>query len=456
MSPADAVAALWHSAALPHDALCRLTLTGREPILPSSFALGTAAQASLAASGLAAAELWRLRDRNEQQVAVDMHAAVAEFMSERLMRVDGQPPPDPWDSIAGLYQTSDGWVRLHTNFAHHRDGVLRLLGCRADRAAVAAALLSRSAIPFEDEAAAAGLCVTALRTTGQWLATPQGRAVSDTPVRIEQIGDAPVQPLPPGDRPLSDVRVLDLTRIIAGPAATRTLAAHGAEVLLVTSPNLPSIPSLVIDTGRGKRSASLDLRQATGRDMLVDLLRGADVFVQGYRPGGLAALGFSPAQVAELRPGIVTASLTAYGDEGPWAGRRGFDSLVQTSSGFNADERDAAGDHKPRPLPCQALDHASGALLAFGVQVALHRRATVGGSWHVRVTLAATGKWIRSLGRVSDGFAVGAPGFEDQLETVPSGFGTLTAVRHAVELSETQPFWSHPSVPLGTDRAGWL
>ena len=385
-----------------------------------------------------------------------MHAAVAEFMSERLMRVDGQPPPDPWDSIAGLYQTSDGWVRLHTNFAHHRDGVLRLLGCSADRAAVAAALLSRSAIAFEDEAAAAGLCVTALRTTGQWLATPQGRAVSDTPVRIEQIGDAPVQPLPPGDRPLSDVRVLDLTRIIAGPAATRTLAAHGAEVLLVTSPNLPSIPSLVIDTGRGKRSASLDLRQATGRDMLVDLLRGVDVFVQGYRPGGLAALGFSPAQVAELRPGIVTASLTAYGDEGPWAGRRGFDSLVQTASGFNADERDAAGDHKPRPLPCQALDHASGALLAFGVQVALHRRATVGGSWHVRVSLAATGKWIRSLGRVSDGFAVGAPGFEDRLETVPSGFGTLTAVRHAVELSETQPFWSHPSVPLGTDRAGWL
>ncbi len=456
MSPADAVAALWHSAALPHDALGRLRLTGREPILPSSFALGTAAQASLAASGLAAAELWRLRDGNEQQVAVDMHAAVAEFMSERLMRVDGQPPPDPWDSIAGLYQTSDGWVRLHTNFAHHRDGVLRLLGCRADRAAVAAALLSRSAIPFEDEAAAAGLCVTALRTTGQWLATPQGRAVSDTPVRIEQIGDAPVQPLPPGDRPLSDVRVLDLTRIIAGPAATRTLAAHGAEVLLVTSPSLPSIPSLVIDTGRGKRSASLDLRQATGRDMLVDLLRGADVFVQGYRPGGLAALGFSPAQVAELRPGIVTASLTAYGDEGPWAGRRGFDSLVQTASGFNADERDAAGDHKPRPLPCQALDHASGALLAFGVQVALHRRATVGGSWHVRVSLAGTGKWIRSLGRVSDGFAVGAPGFEDRLETVPSGFGTLTAVRHAVELSETQPFWSHPSVPLGTDRAGWL
>ena len=451
----EAAAALWRGAGLEEDALGWLRLTGRDPVVPSSFAVGTAAQASLAVAGLAAASFWRMRGGHAQEVAVDMGDAAAEFVSERLFRVDGQAPADPWDKIAGLYPTADGWVRLHTNFPHHRDGVLRLLGCGNDRDAVAAALAGWRAEAFEDAAASAGMCVTALRTAEAWLASPQGRAVSPLPVRIDRIGDAPPMPPPPAARPLEGVRVLDLTRIIAGPVCTRTLAAHGADVLLITGAHLPSIPALTGDTGRGKRSAQLDLRDAGARGVLAGLVRDADVFVQGYRPGGLAALGFGPEALAALRPGIVAATLTAYGDAGPWAGRRGFDSLVQTASGFNADERDAAGGDAPRVLPCQALDHASGALLAFGILAALHRRATEGGSWQVRVSLAGTGRWLRGLGRVADGFAVAPPDFSDRVEVSPSPSGRVQAVRHAVRMSATPPGWVLPTVPLGTHPATW-
>ncbi len=450
--PHDAVAQLWRDAQMPEDALGWLTLTGRDPVLPSSFAVGAAAQSSLAAAGLAAAALHRLRTGVEQFVSVAMRDACAEFVSERLIRIDGQPPPELWDSVAGLYPTADGYVRLHTNFPHHREGVLRLLDCAGDRASVAAALGKRRAVPFEEQAQSRGLCVTALRTRAEWEASPQGLAVVDTPLRITRIGDAPPQPLPAAARPLSGVRVLDLTRVIAGPVCCRTLAAHGADVLMVTGPHLPNLPGLLLDTSRGKRAAALDLRDPAGREALHGLVREGDVFVQGYRPGGLAAKGFGPGSLAIERPGLVCASLTAYGEEGPWSSYRGFDSLVQTASGFNTDERDAAGDPAPRVLPCQALDHASGALMAFGVMAALHRRATEGGSWLVRVSLAGTGRWLRSLGRVADGFDGPAPDWTGCLEQS----GAVFAARHAARLSATPPAWTRPAPALGADPPDWL
>jgi crotonobetainyl-CoA:carnitine CoA-transferase CaiB-like acyl-CoA transferase len=227
--------------------------------------------------------------------------------------------------------------------------------------------------------------------------------------------------------------------------------------MLVTGPHLPSIPTLVVDTGRGKRSAALDLREEEGREALRGLIRGADLFIQGYRPGALAARGFGPEEVAALRPGIVCVSLSAYGRLGPWSGRRGFDSLVQTASGFNAAEAEAAGlPGQPKPLPCQALDHAAGYLMALGALAALMRRAEEGGSWHVQVSLARTGLWLRGLGRVADGFAAPAPGPEVGLmEETVTPFGRMCAVRHAAILSETPARWCRPAVPLGTDLARW-
>jgi crotonobetainyl-CoA:carnitine CoA-transferase CaiB-like acyl-CoA transferase len=441
-----------------------VALPGAEPVLPSSFGVGTAAQASIAASALAAAELWRMRSGRTQEVRVDLRAAAVEFRSERYLRIGGAPPPDVWDKIAGAHQCGDGrWVRLHTNFPHHRDGMLELLGCAYDREAVRAALAHWQAEALETAAAERGLVATAMRSFAEWERHPQSAALAGQPlVSFERIGEAPPEPLPPpaapGAQPLSGLRVLDVTRVIAGPVCGRTLAAHGADVLLVTAPHLPAIQSLVIDTGRGKISSFLDLRDPAQHETLGGLLREADVFVQGYRPGGLEALGFGPQAVARLRPGIVYVSLSAYGHLGPWAGRHGFDSLVQTATGLNAAEAEAAGSDKPLPLPCQALDHASGYLLAFGAMAGLQRRATQGGSWLVRVSLARTGRWLWSLPRVPDGLACPDPTFEDvrdRLEEVESGFGPLTVVRHAAELSATPLHSARPSVPLGTHPARW-
>ena len=237
----------------------------------------------------------------------------------------------------------------------------------------------------------------------------------------------------------------------------RTLAVHGADVLLITAAHLPALQPLVIDTGRGKLSAQLDLRDQGARATLTGLLKQADIFVQGYRPGAIAGFGFGPQEAARLRPGIVCVSLCAYGHEGPWSPRRGFDSLVQNANGLNVAEAEAAGVEQPKPLPGQALDHGTGYLMAFGAMTALARRATEGGSWHVRISLAQTGHWLRQLGRI-DGLACPDPGFDavrDRLEESDSGFGRLIAVRHPAVMAETPPRWARPSVPLGTHAPAW-
>ncbi len=455
----DALKDLWAGLSLRVAALGNVRLTGAEPALPSSFAIGTLAQTSIAAAGLAAAEIHTRRGGQQQTVAVDMRDAAIEFRSERYLRVDDGPAPELWDRIAGLYRCRDGWVRLHTNFPHHRDGILRLLGVPHEREAVAAALATRAAVAFEAEAADRGLVVAALRDSAAWDASDPGRAVAAEPlIAVERIGDAPPMPLPPGPRPLAGLRVLELTRIIAGPVAGRVLAAHGAEVLHITAPHLPQVEPLVIDSGRGKRSAFLDLRQPDERARFEHLIGSADVLLQSYRPGALDALGLGAEALAARRPGLIHASLSAYGFTGPWAGRRGFDSLVQTATGLNVEEARAAGGDQPWPLPAQALDHGGGTLLALGIMAALLRRMEEGGSWRVRVSLARTARWLRALPRRPDGFTCPDPALDDVrdlVEVVESPFGRLSLVRHAARLSATPARWATPPVPLGTHPARW-
>jgi crotonobetainyl-CoA:carnitine CoA-transferase CaiB-like acyl-CoA transferase len=458
MSPHDALQNIWATGGLPAEALSYADLTGTDPVLPSSFAVGTAAQSTLAAAALAACELGHTRGQARQNVSVDMQHAALECSG--WFSLDGRVP-EQWDKFSGLYRCADGWVRIHANFVHHRDGALRLLGLAPEstqRADAERALLAWKALDIEQAAADAGLVVAAFRSFDDWDKHPQGQAVAALPLmRFERIGDAPPRVLPAltsDDRPLTGVRVLDLTRILAGPVCGRALAAYGADVMLVNSPHLPNIASIA-DTSRGKLSAHVDLQVQEGRAALERLLADAHVFVQGYRPGGLNALGFSQQAIAERRPGIVCVSLSAYGETGPWRERRGFDSLVQTATGFNHAEAEDAGSPDPKPLPMQILDYATGHLMAFAAAVALRRQALEGGSWHVRLSLAQTGHWIRNLGRVENAFAIARPERAPYLETAASGFGELVALRHSAQLERTPARWARPSMPPGTHPPIW-
>ncbi|MFT4190083.1 MAG: CoA transferase [Comamonas sp.] len=458
MHPHEALRALWRLGGLPPQMLNEVDLSGLDPVFPSSFAVGTAAQTSIAAAALAACELACARGAERQRVAVELAHAAAECTG--WFTLDGREP-QLWDAYAGLYRCADGHVRLHTNFRHHRDGALRLLGldpASATRADAQRALLGWKALDFEQASAERGLVATARRSFAEWDATPQGQAVAAQPLlTITRIGDAPPRPLPAlaaGARPLDGLRVLDLTRILAGPVGGRALAALGADVMLVNSPHLPNIAAIA-ETSRGKRSAHVDLRTEAGRQTLWRLVEDAHVFSQGYRPGGLAALGYAPEALAARRPGLVVVSLTAYGPQGPWASRRGFDSLVQTAMGFNQAEGEAAGDGEPRALPMQILDQASGYLMAYGAAAALWRQQREGGSWHVQVSLAQTGHWLRGLGRIAGGLNATAPDLAPWLVSEPSGFGLLRAVRPSMQLSATPAGYARPSVPPGADAPCW-
>jgi crotonobetainyl-CoA:carnitine CoA-transferase CaiB-like acyl-CoA transferase len=433
-------------------------IDGADPVFPTRFLLGAAGAAAIAATGIAAADLWRLRGGRGQDVAVDIRAVAAALRSDRYLTIDGRPPPSPWAPISGFYQSADGrWLQFHCNFPHHRDGVLRILGCEDDREAVAAATAKWEAQKLEDVLAEAGMCAGMVRSRDEWQRHPQATAVAGLPLlEVRRIGDSPPEALPAASRPLAGVRALDLTRVLAGPVAMRTLAEHGADVMRVTAEHLTALPGADVDTGHGKLATSIDLRSSGGVETLHRLVREADVFCQAYRPGTLAARGFGPEDLARTRPGLVYATLSAYGHEGPWRDRRGFDSLVQTVSGI-VDEESAGGP--PRHLPAQALDYVSGYLLAFGTIAALARRSREGGSYLVRVSLAQTGRWLDSLGRAPEDALETPDPRPDEVESLfiqtESPFGLLRHVGPAARMSATPPRWDRPSVPLGYHPPAW-
>ncbi|TVT06368.1 CoA transferase [Amycolatopsis bartoniae] len=413
-------------------------MTGPESVLPGPFRVTEAAAQSVAAATLAAAELVRLKGIDPGEVSVDRRHAAAVFRSERYVRVDGEPPAALWEPLSGDYRAADGWVRLHCNYPHHAEAACRALGTRD----LAAAVATRTAWDVQEAVVAAGGAAAAMRRPDEWLASPQGQAVAAAPlVEWDFLGAAPVRELSTSDRPLGGVRVLELTHVIAGPAAGRVLAAHGAEVLHISAAHQPVLRPLVVDLGMGKRSAHVDLRTAEGRDTLWRLVSEADVFLQSYRPDALARLGFSAERLARARPGIVVAELDAYGWRGPWAGRRGFDSLVQMASGI------AAGE-EPRPLPAQALDHGTGWLTAAAIMTALRRGATEGGSRRVRLSLARTGHWLDSLGREEG--AVDELDPSDLLVETDSPWGRITHV-----LMPGAPLGMAGSRLPGMDRPDW-
>jgi crotonobetainyl-CoA:carnitine CoA-transferase CaiB-like acyl-CoA transferase len=447
-------------AAARFDAPAMAGVRGEDPVLPVRYRIGTAGAASLAALGLAVEELWELRGGARQRVEVDLRAATVSLRSARYLHVNGKPPPSPWDALSGFYPVREGWISIHCNFSNHREAAMGVLGAstreegeRASRGWQGEAL--------EDAIHAAGGCAGFVRSHERWAGYPQAHAVAGQPlIEIEKIGEAPRERLAAAARPLHGIRVLDLTRVLAGPTCARSLAEHGADVLKISAAHLPDSGAMELDTGIGKLSARLDLRTPEGVAALQALAREADVFSQSYRPGALARRGFAPADLAKLRPGIVCVTLSAWGGSGPWRERRGFDSIVQAVSGIAQATDGEAGGDKPKLLPVSAIDYVSGYLMAFGATLALARRAREGGSWLVRVALARTGKWIVDLGEPRRPWA-GLP--EDlpkaELDALMGEMdapdGRIRYLKPVLQLSQTPPHWTRPPVPLGAHPPAW-
>jgi crotonobetainyl-CoA:carnitine CoA-transferase CaiB-like acyl-CoA transferase len=422
---------------------------GDDPVLPIRYRVAAAACGALGALGIAVSS-------NKQLVRVNARAAAISLRSARYLRVNGKPPPPVWDPLSGFYPVRDGGISIHCNFQNHRDAAMRVLGAGHDRARAEEASRGWAGEALEDAIHAAGGCAGFVRSQERWSGHAQALAVAGQPLlEIERIGDAPAQPLK-GSRPLGGVRVLDLTRVLAGPTCAKSLAEHGADVLKISAGHLPDSGMTDLDTGLGKRSARIDLRNEHEVSLLRNLVRQADVFVQSYRPGALAARGFSPADLASLRPGIVVASLSAWGPTGPWRERRGFDSIVQAVSGIAHASGDGA---TPRLLPVSAIDYVSGYLMAFGVCVARARRAQLGGSWLVRVALARVGKWIVDRGQASSYRGLPDELPEAELNSLMAEMdapdGRIRYLKPVLGLSETPPYFARPPVPLGYHRPEW-
>jgi crotonobetainyl-CoA:carnitine CoA-transferase CaiB-like acyl-CoA transferase len=422
-------------APLPPDAL---QVSGRSGLV-SPLAVEDLAVGAVAAQLLAARELTGRTD----PVRLDAAAVGFAFRSERYARQDGRPAGAGFAPLSRFWPTADGWVRLHANYPHHRAAVLRVLGT-ADPGAAAAGWRAEE---LESAVVEAGGAAAAVRTAAGWAAHPQGRAVAGLPL----LGLARVADGPPRDVPLAGLRILDLTRVIAGPVATRTLASHGADVLRLDSPRLPDDPAGLVDTGPGKRSAVVDLASRTGRATLEELLRGADVVVQGYRPGALDAFGLAPADLAGRHPHLAVVRVRAWGPAGPWQQRRGFDSLVQAATGI----ADTLGtDAGPGVLPAQALDHGTGHLAAAAVLRAVAERRAQGGVWHAELSLAQVAQWLLTTGRRP----VPEEGERDQGEAdvtpylveLPSPTGPVTLVG-----PPGSPVWRTGPHLAGADAPTW-
>ncbi len=436
-----------------------------DPILPTPFRIGEASSAALAAVGLAVSDIWEIRTGRRQEITVDTRQATASLRSGTYMKMEDAPVSTGRNPIMGFYPAKTGrWSYLHCNFPNHRAAALSVLGVPEDREAVASAVAGWDALELEEAIIAANGAGGMVRTMDEWAQHPQAAAVASLPLlEIVRIGDSPAESLPEGDRPLSGIRALDLTRVLAGPTCARTLAEHGADVLKITASHLPNIGYQEFDTGHGKLSAYLDLREEQDLDTLRGLVKNCDVFSQSYRPGTLAGRGLSPHELAELRPGIIYISLSAFGHEGPWASRRGFDTVVQAVSGIASRQGELfpGGETGPQFYPVSAIDYLTGYLMAFGTMIALARRAREGGSWLVRASLAQTGRWLLERGQVPQSELAGVPEefspeeVEKWTMVSETPTGRLRHLAPVLKLSETPPRWARPAVPLGHNVAAW-
>lgn len=450
-----------------------VAIDGNDPFYRTPFRIGETTAAVLGAVGVAASDLWRLRTGRPQSVAVAVNEAAATLRTvdysarrnERSGQYESLPITAPMAQMLTVTQpwpTLDGrWFLPHLNLPHLSRRVLNVLGCENTPESVAAAVGRRRADELEQAIADAQACGGTIRTPEEWLQHPQGRYLSARPVvEIHKIADGAPQPLPNGDRPLSGVRVLDLTRILAGPVAGRTLAEQGADVLMVTAGKLPQTPEHVRDTSHGKRSCFLDLDLPDEAQQLRRLVREADVFIDGYRPGALQGHGFGAQELHALRPGLVVLSVSCFGSGGPFAGRAGWEQVAQAVTGICHVNGQLSNGGRPKLVFAPMSDYITGYLGAYGVMLALARRAREGGSYQVHVSLCQSAMFVHRQGLLA--------GFEDAPERLDDASlqrlyvqaatsqGELRTLGPVLKMSETMPRWSRPTPAFGADEPCWL
>ena len=450
MSSPEALLAgtLWSDLGGEAALLDALRFSGPVGGLPSRFHVSDLAAATIGVATLAAAELWAARRKEAPRpVSVARPLAAAAFRCERLLQPVGWKLPASWDPIAGDYETADGWIRLHTNYAYHRDAVIGVLDVTADRERVAAAVKSWNASELEIAVVDAGGCAAALRTMEAWRAHAQGAALLSEALCDRDTRCVPVGLPAAAPAPLGGVRVLDLTRVIAGPIATRYLAAFGADVLRIDPPRFEEVGALLPETTRGKRCAALDLHEPSDRSTWEQLIAEADVLVHGYRPGAMEALGYPAERLRQLNGSLVIVRYDAYGWSGPWADRRGFDSLVQMSTGI------AHPGHRgrPTPLPAQALDHGTGYLIAAAVC-----RGLVDGRASARLSLARTARLLVELGTDGDPEAPALGEHDALLEPSDTAWGQVRQVPCPGRIEGYEVRWREPAGALGRHAPRWM
>lgn len=440
---------------LPEEVLTQFDVQGTAQ-LASEFPVTDFAVAAIGAAGMTLAELIKVQFGQQSRVVVDRKLASLWFgWSIQPM---GWQMPAAWDSIAGDYKTQDGWIRLHTNAPHHKAAALEVLQCADDRAAVAKEVSKWSGEALETAVVGNKGCAAVMRSLAEWQAHPQGRAVAAEPLIAWSSAEAAFPSSswrPEEKRPLAGLKVLDLTRVLAGPIATRFLAGYGAEVLRLDPPEWDE-PSVAPEVTLGKRCARLDIKTPAGRQIFEGLLAQADVLVHGYRPDALARLGYGEAERRRINPGLIDVSLNAYGWSGPWAGRRGFDSLLQMSSGIAHCGMQGAQSDRPVPLPVQALDHATGYLMAAATLRALVRRVTERQASTARLSLARVAHSLIALPRghvEAKDLEIGPDDLSPTVEKTP--WGEAKRCKSPLTVGGLPLVWEIPASRLGSAEAKW-
>jgi crotonobetainyl-CoA:carnitine CoA-transferase CaiB-like acyl-CoA transferase len=448
-----------------------IEFTHDEQIWPSSLRLAAGTSTALAMVASAIDDIWAQKTGKRQNIKINMAHAALTISGMWLLRVNGIPATEALqtgdgDPTFGEYECADGInIYLQNGFMHLAEATAAVLGSSLDPESVRKAARKWTANELEAALTAKGLPGLILRTPDEWLQHPQGKILADTSVvDIEQIGEAPIVPLPAGLRPLSNLRVIDSTRVLAGPTISRTLAEFGADVIHVGSPNISSMAAAQADTGHGKRKAHVDLETEVGIESLKSLISQADVFAQSYRAGSLAARGFGPSHLAQQRPGIIYVSENAYGQDGPWREKRGFDGNVQAATGIthlqNIGTQTSATPRSERQVAMAMNDYCTGYWGAFGVLEALKMRAQIGGSWHVKVSLGQTASWYLRMGAALDP----ARGLTAEkiieltsqyVEEHESDYGVLQRLRPVINMSETTPHWVGRTVLPGRHAPNW-